>query len=84
MLHVKKSKELVFGKSHNDVNLCPLTIDSKAIDYVAEWRYLGVTLKRGTHFGFTARPDLTSFFRATNAVLNALKGAHEHVLLSLF
>ena len=81
--NVKKSKVIVFGKSCNDVNLCPLTINGKAIDYVTEWRYLGVTLKRGTHFGYTARPDLTSFFRATNSVLNALKGAHEHVLLSL-
>ena len=63
--NVKKSKVVVFGKPHNVVNLCPLTIDSKAIDYVAECHYLGVTLKGGIHFGFTARPDQTSFFRAT-------------------
>ena len=29
------------------------------------------------------RPDLSSFFRATNAVLNVLSGAHEQILLTL-
>ena len=74
---------MIFGKSFKDVILSPLTINGETVDYVNEWRYLGVTLTSGTRFGFMARPDLTSFFRATNAVLNSLKGAHEHVLLSL-
>ena len=30
-----------------------------------------------------ARPDISNFFRATNAVVNVLKGAHEHTLLHL-
>ena len=32
---------------------------------------------------FVARPDLSSFFRATNSVLNSLPGAHEHTLITL-
>ena len=81
--NVKKSKVMVFGKSFKDVTLAPLSINGETVDFVQEWRYLGVTLTSGNRFGFTARPDLSSFFRATNAVLNTLKGAHEHVLLSL-
>ena len=32
---------------------------------------------------FSARPDLIAFYRATNSILTALKGAHEHVSLTL-
>ena len=74
---------MVFGKSFNDKNLYLLMINGEPIDFTTEWRYLGVTLSHGTHLRFTARPELTSFFRATNAILNNLQGAHEHVLLSL-
>ena len=51
--------------------------------YVDEWKYLGVTIKNGKRLGFSARPNLTSFFRATNCIISTLKGAHEHVLMSL-
>ena len=74
---------MVFGQSFKDNNLCSLTINNNAVDFVTEWKYLGVTIKNGRRLGFSARPDLTSFFRATNAVLQSLNGAHEHVLLSL-
>ena len=40
-------------------------------------------LVSGKRFSFSARPDISSFFRATNAVINVLKGAHEHTLLTL-
>ena len=74
---------MVFGQSFKDNNLCSLTINNNAVDFVTEWKYLGVTIRNGNRLGFSARPDLTSFFRATNSVLNTLQGAHEHVLLSL-
>ena len=79
----KKSKVMIFGKSHKETDLFPLTIDGNPIEYVTEWKYLGVTLSSGKHLCFNARPDLASFFRATNAVLNVLKGAKEDVLLKL-
>ena len=74
---------MIFGKSHKETDLFPLTIDGNPIEYVTEWKYLGVTLSSGKHLFFNARPDLASFFRATNAVLNVLKGAKEDVLLKL-
>ena len=81
--NVKKSKILVFGNSYKDANLKPFTICDIDIDYVMEWKNLGVTLVSGKRVGFSARPDLMTFFRATNSILNALQGAQEHVLLTL-
>ena len=81
--NAKKSKVMVFGRSHKETDILHLTIDGNALDYVTEWKYLGVTLSTGMRLCFNARPDLACFFRATNSVLNALKGAKEDVLLKL-
>ena len=80
---LRNQKPWFFGKSYNDTSLAPLTISDIPMDFVQEWRYLGVTLKSGKRLGFTARPDITSFYRASNSVLATLRGAHEHVLLTL-
>ena len=81
--NAKKSKVMIFGRSYKETNLLPVTLNGAKIDFVSEWKYLGVTLANGSHLSFSARPDLSSFFRATNAVLNVLKGAKEDVLLKL-
>ena len=65
------------------MHIFPLTINEETVEFVSEWRYLGVTLSGGNCFGFTARPDLNSFFLAVNSIVGALKGAHEYVILSL-
>ena len=41
------------------------------------------TLKSGRKLSFVARPDLSSFYRASNSILHSLPGAHEHTLVSL-
>ena len=74
--NAKKSKVMIFGK-------IPLTLCGSGIDYVDEWKYLGVTIKNGRSLGFSARPDIASFFRACNAVIHSLPGAHEHTLVTL-
>ena len=78
----RKSKVMVFGKSNNDP-LMPLYLNGQPIDYVQEWKYLGTTLGSGITLKFIARPDLASFFRATNSIMSVLPGAHEHVLITL-
>ena len=60
-----------------------VTINNVPLESVNEWKYLGTTIKAGKQFLFTARPDISSFFRATNSVLSVLKGAHEHTLMHL-
>ena len=73
---------MVFGKSFND-SFSSIYIDSVPIECVSEWKYLGTTIKSGKYFSFSARQDLSKFFRATNSVLSVLTGAHEHTLLLL-
>ena len=80
--NARKSKVMVFGKLSKD-NLLPLSLNGSDIDYVQEWKYLGTTVGVGNRLNFVARPDLASFYRATNSVLNMLPGAHEHVLITL-
>ena len=80
--NTKKSKVMVFGGSHRDF-VAPITVAGAPIEFVNEWKYLGTTLVAGKCFSFTARPDISSFYRATNAVLNVLRGAQEHTLLLL-
>ena len=77
-----KSKVMTFGKTY-DMPTVPLTIAGNPVDFVSEWKYLGTTIAAGKHFSFSARPDLSSFFRATNSVLRVLNGAHEHTLFNL-
>ena len=80
--NTKKSKVMIFGRSFN-AQCVPLNLHGCLIEFTNEWKYLGTTLVSGKQFSFTARPDLSSFFRATNTVLNVLSGAHEQVLLTL-
>ena len=61
----------------------PLCIDNDPLEVVGEWKYLGTTISDGNSFSFSARPDISNFFRAANAILNVLSGAHEHTLLYL-
>ena len=82
-LNVKKSVVMVFGKSSHEVGIAPLMISTCSIDFVFEWRYLGVTISAGKSFAYTARHDISSFYRATNSIFSLLKGAHEQVLLNL-
>ena len=72
---------MTFGKSNGPTK--PLLINDVSLEFVSEWKYLGTTIVGGKRFSFTARPDLSNFFRATNAVINVLSKAHEHTLLHL-
>ena len=80
--NAKKSKIMLFGKSQLD-HLAPVTIGGPMLEYATELKYLGTTIVSGKSFSFTARPDISSFFRATNSILNVLSDAHERVLLTL-
>ena len=81
-IQYEKIKSSDFGKSHKEP-IVPLTVAGSEIQFVKEWKYLGTTLVAGKCFSFTARPDISSFFRATNAVINVLTGAQHHTLLTL-
>ena len=79
--NTKKSGIMIFGKT--DYQIAPLILNGGKLAFVHEWKYLGTTICAGKSFSFTARPDISSFYRAANSVLNVLTDAHEHVLMNL-
>ena len=73
---------MIIGQSSG--KLCgDIYIYDERIEWVHEWKYLGTTISAGRHFSFSARPDISNFFRAANSVIHVLTDAHEHTLLSL-
>lgn len=79
--NANKPKVMFFGR--NQYPLKPLNIGDVSLEFVDQWKYLGTTIVAGKHFTFSARPDISNFFRASNAILNVLSSAQEHTLLSL-
>ena len=77
----KKSKVMCFGKTSSVPT--PLSIKGHQVEFVQEWKYLGTTIISGNTLDFSARADVTNFFRASNAIMGTLNGAHEHTLLQL-
>ena len=73
---------MTFGRSRFDDSI-PLIINDESLDYVTEWKYLGTTIGSGKSFSFIARPDITSFYRASNSILRVLDNAHEMTQLTL-
>ena len=80
--NVRKSKVMLFGKAKSD-SISPLTLNSKHLDFVPEWRYLGVTIVAGVNFRFSVRPALASFYRAVNSILSVLHKPNELILMNL-
>ena len=81
--NAKKSKVLLFGKRMDMSTLAPLLLNNVPLEFVNELKYLGTTIVAGKSFGFTARPDIASFYRAANSVLNVLTNAQENTLMQL-
>ena len=79
----KKTKTLIFGKSNGLGHTAPLTIYDQPIEIVEQWRYLGFHVKSGVYFGFSAQPDLSTFRRAANCLLNTCYKPSEEVMMKL-
>ena len=73
---------MIFGRCHRE-SLIPICIEDAPLEYVHEWKYLGITLVSGRNISFSARSDLSSFFPATNSIITALPNASEHVIVQL-
>ena len=78
-----KTETIIFGKSKNLGPTAPLIINDGSIEIVQNWRYLGFHVKAGNTFGFTAHPDLCSFRRASNCLLNTFYKPSEEVMMRL-
>ena len=58
-------------------------LNGKSLDFVSEWKYLGITVVAGTSLNFSVKPALASFYRSVNSVLSVLKKPDESVVMSL-
>ena len=67
----KKSKIMVFSKSVCNIEtIRPIFLDGSKIDYVSEIKYLGTTIVSSPTFAYSSGPDLRSFYRSANSILN--------------
>ena len=76
---------MVFGKlsSTDTSSFAPIYLNDAPIDFVKQWKYLGVTIVTGSSLSFSAIPELRSFYRATNSILSVLNKPSEVVLMKL-
>ena len=79
----RKTKVIYFGKDFESFSCSPLLLNGAPIDFVKEWKYLGVTLKSDRHFTCSAQKPRSAFYRSTNSILNVLKGPSEAVQMNL-
>ena len=80
--NIKKSKILIFGTATKD-QFSALTLNGKPLQFVTEWKYLGVTVIAGSKLSFSAKPALSAFYRAVNSILSVLRKPDEIVLMNL-
>ena len=80
--NAKKSKIMIFGRA-DFTNVKPLHLNNANVDFITEWKYLGTTVTSGKSLSFSARTDISAFYRAANSVLNVLTDAQENILMSL-
>ena len=80
--NIKKSKILIFGTATKD-QFSALTLNGKPLQFVTEWRYLGVTVTAGSELSFSSKPALSTFYRAVNSILSVLRKPDEIVLMNL-
>ena len=80
-LNAKKSKNLSFGKGPSP-SFC-LKLNGSPIDWVKQWKYLGVTLIQGPRFGCCIDDAVRKFYRAANSILRVDGQSNDLVMLSL-
>ena len=69
-----KSKIMVFSRTNmTGDRLKPIILNGTAINVVNQIKYLGTSIVSNPALSFLARPDLQSFYRSANSILNVLK-----------
>ena len=65
------------------MDLPPLMLDRKCIEWVESWTYLGVKLQAHKEFDCDIDEKVKSFYRCTNAILRIDGRSDEMVMLQL-
>ena len=79
-LNAKKTKNMHFGKQKINFRL---TLDGAVVDWVSEWKYLGVTLKAGPRFSCSVVERVKAFYRSLNSILRIEGRSDDLILLQL-
>ena len=80
-LNVKKTKNLYFGKKLS-FNFKPV-LNGIPIEWVKEWKYLGVTLKSGPRFNCSIIERVKAFYRSLNSILRIEGHSDDMLMLQL-
>ena len=80
--NAKKSKVMVIGKGR-DTDFFPLSLHNLPLEFVSEYRYLGVTFQASKQLTFSATEVIRSFHRAANSILFSRVKPNQSVLMKL-
>ena len=72
-----------FGKGFETFSCAPIVLNSVTLEFVNEWKYLGVLLVSGNSFICSSKKARSSFYRSSNSILNVLSGPSEIVQMKL-
>ena len=81
--NAKKTKIMYFGEDFNSFSCSPLFLNGKSLEFVREWKYLGVIVKSDKHFGSSVHKPRCAFYRSANSILNVLNKPSEDVQMKL-
>ena len=74
---------MFFGKSYASFSGCRLFLNGMELDFVAQWKYLGITITSGVSFSCTSQKILNTFYRSANSVLNVTRRPSECILMKI-
>ena len=79
----RKSKLMYFGKKFDSFSCASITLNDVSLEFVSEWKYLGVLLKSDARFTCSAKKCRNAFYRSSNSIINTLHGPSELVQMKL-
>ena len=82
--NVKKSKVMIIQNRPIDYSdFCPLKLSDSELDFVSEYKYLGIIVSSDRGIHFPASNAIRSFYRAMNSLLYGRVKPDHHVLMRL-
>ena len=81
--NVKKSKIMIIGKKLTETHFASLLLNDQPLEFVKEYKYLGVELCAGKTLTFSPLSMIRSFHRAANAIFYSRVKPSETVLMKL-
>ena len=74
---------LYIGPNFDSFSCQPLFLNGKQLDFVSQWKYLGVTIISEGFFCCSVNKPRSTFYRSSNSILNVLNRPSEDVQLRL-